>query len=408
MAAVAEERGFAPDFAAFEARHPGAPSWLGELRRGAFARFSSLGFPTTKVEAWRYTSVRPIVETAWTLAGRAPSFAKGEGVLVCDLREAIASHPEKLRPFIGTIAGFEKSAFAALNTAFFEDGVFVEIAKEAVVAEPIELIFEASGAEVPEVSYPRVLVVAGERSQATVIETWTGRGGRPYFTNAVTEIALGGGALLEHVKVQREDEAAFHIQTIAARVGRSSRFTSHNVALGAALARTDLDVLLAEEGAECELNGLFLGSGHQHLDNHTVIDHAKPHGVSRELYKGIMDGWARGVFHGMVIVRPGAQKTDAIQTNKNLLLSKEALVNSTPALQILADDVKCKHGSTTGQLDAATLFYLRSRGIGEVEARALLTWAFASDVVGRIHVPSVRAVVEKALGARLPSPPEAS
>jgi Fe-S cluster assembly protein SufD len=407
MEAIAEERAFAPDFAALEAGHPGAPSWLGELRRGAFARFSSLGFPTTKVEAWRYTSVRPIVETAWTLAGRAPSFAKGEGVLVCDLREAIASHPEKLQPFLGTIAGLEKSAFAALNTAFFEDGVFVEIAKGAVVAEPIELIFEASGAEVPEVSYPRVLVVAGERSQATVVETWTGRGGRPYFTNAVTEIAVGGGALLEHVKVQREDEAAFHIQTIAARVGRSSRFTSGNVALGAALARTDLDVLLAEEGAECELNGLFVGSGHQHLDNHTVIDHAKPHGVSRELYKGIMDGRARGVFHGTVIVRPGAQKTDAIQTNKNLLLSKEALVNSTPALQILADDVKCKHGSTTGQLDAATLFYLRSRGIGEAEARALLTWAFASDVVGRIHVPSVRAAVEKALGARLPSPPEA-
>jgi Fe-S cluster assembly protein SufD len=212
--------------------------------------------------------------------------------------------------------------------------------------------------------------------------------------------------VLQHIKLQREDTAAFHVQAIAAQVGRSARFTSHNIALGAAIARTDIDVLLAEEGAECELNGLFLGSGRQHIDNHTVIDHAKPHGSSRELYKGIMDGQSRGIFHGLVIVRRGAQKTDAIQTNKNLLLSKEALVNSTPALQILADDVKCKHGSTTGQIDEAALFYLRSRGIGEAEARALMTWAFASDVVQRIPVPSVRAAVEAVLGARLP-PPEA-
>lgn len=411
-AAVAEERAFAPDFAAFEEQHPGGPAWLGQLRRGAFARFTELGFPTTKVEAWRYTSVRPIVEKSWTLAKRAPSFARAseersEGVLVTSLREAIARHPEKLERFLGKVAGFEKSTFTALNTAFFEDGVFIEIAKGAVLAEPIEIVFDAAGADVPEVSYPRVLVVAGENSQATVVESWTGRGGRPYFTNAVTEIVAGDGAVLQHIKVQREDTAAFHVQAVAARVGRSSRFTSHNIALGGALARTDIEILLAEEGAECELNGLFLGAGSQHLDNHTVIDHAKPHGVSRELYKGIMDGQARGVFHGLVLVRHGAQKTDAIQVNKNLLLSKESLVNSTPALQILADDVKCKHGSTTGQIDAAALFYLRSRGIGEAEARALLTWAFASDVVGRIPVASVRAALEAVLGARLPSPPEA-
>jgi Fe-S cluster assembly protein SufD len=407
---IVEEKAFSPDFAAFEASHPGAPVWLGELRRKAFARFTELGFPTARVEAWRYTSVRPIVETAWTPAGRARQPIPpppGEGVLVCDLRETIARHPEKLQPLLGRVAGFEKSAFAALNTALFEDGVFIEIAKGAVVDVPIELVFESAGVDVPEVAYPRVLVVAGENSEATIIETWTGRGGRPYVTNAVTEIAVGSGAQLTHVKIQREDEAAFHVQAIAARVGRSARFTSHNVALGAALARTDLDVLLAEEGAECELNGLFLGGGTQHLDNHTVIDHAKPHGTSRQLYKGIMDGRARGVFHGTVIVRPLAQKTDAIQTNKNLLLSREALVNSTPALQILADDVKCKHGSTTGQLDDAAVFYLRSRGIGEAEARAILTWAFASDVVSRIRVLPVRAAVQAALSERLPSPPEA-
>lgn len=410
MATVAEEKVFAPDFAAFEAENPGGPSWLRQLRRKASARFVELGFPNTKVEAWRYTSVRPIVEKSWTLATRAPHIVpppRGQGVVVTSIHEAITRNPEKLEGFLGKVASSETSAFTALNTSFFEDGVFVEIAKGAVVAPPIELVFDAAGAEVPEVSYPRVLVVAGEGSQATVVESWAGRGGRPYFTNAVTEIVVGDGAVLQHVKVQREDTAAFHVQAIAARVGRSSRFTSHNIALGAALARTDIDVLLDAEGAECELNGLFLGSGRQHIDNHTVIDHAKPHGSSRELYKGIMDGQARGIFHGLVIVRHGAQKTDAIQTNKNLLLSKEALVNSTPALQILADDVKCKHGSTTGQIDEAALFYLRSRGIGEAEARALLTWAFASDVVLRIPVPSVRAAVEAVLGARLPSPPEA-
>jgi Fe-S cluster assembly protein SufD len=409
-AAVAEERAFAPDFAAFEAQHPGGPAWLGRLRRGAFERFAALGFPTAKVEAWRYTSVRPIVEKAWTLATRAPHTApppRGQGVVVTTLHDAITRHPEKLERFLGKVAGFESSAFTALNTAFFEDGVFIEIAKGAVLAEPIELVFDVAGADGPEVSYPRVLVVAGENSQATVVESWTGRSGRPYFTNAVTEIVAGGGAVLQHIKIQREDTAAFHVQAIAAQVGRASRFTSHNIALGGALARTDIEILLAQEGAECELNGLFLGSGRQHLDNHTVIDHAMPHGVSRELYKGIMDGQARGVFHGLVLVRHGAQKTDAIQINKNLLLSKESLVNSTPALQILADDVKCKHGSTTGQIDDAALFYLRSRGIGEAEARALLTWAFASDVVGRIPVASVRAAVEGVLGARLPSPPEA-
>src|SRR6266508_793703 len=408
--AVAEEKAFAPDFAAFEAGHPADPAWLAELRRNAFARFAQLGFPTARVEAWRYTSVRPIVETAWTPAERAPRpvpLPPGDGVLVTSLRDAIARDPEKLHPHLAKLAGFEKSAFTALNTAFFEGGVLVEIERGAIVDRPIELFFESAGSEAPPVYSPRILVLAGESSQATVVETWTGPGRRPYFMNAVTEIAVGDGAVLQHVKVQREDEASFHVQAIAVRQGRSSRFTSHNVALGAALARTDLDVLLAEEGAECELNGLFLGAGTQHLDNHTVIDHAKPHGVSRELYKGIMDGKARGVFHGTVVVRPGTQKTDAMQTNKNLLLSKEALVNSTPALQILADDVKCKHGSTTGQLDAASLFYLRSRGIGEAEARALLTWAFASDVVSRIPVPAARAAVEAALSARLPSPPEA-
>jgi Fe-S cluster assembly protein SufD len=237
-----------------------------------------------------------------------------------------------------------------------------------------------------------------------LIETYLGAGsaGSSYWTNAVTEILVRDGALVEHTKMQQESLSGFHLQTISVMQERASRFTSHDIAFGAALARTDLAVRFDGEGGECTLNGLFVGAGTQLLDTHTLIDHAKPHCSSRELYKGILDDKSRGVFHGTILVRPDAQKTDAIQTNKNLLLSREALVDSTPALEIFADDVKCKHGSTIGQLDPTALFYLRSRGIGESDARALLTWAFAEDVARRISVPEVRAAVETALAGRLP------
>jgi Fe-S cluster assembly protein SufD len=213
---------------------------------------------------------------------------------------------------------------------------------------------------------------------------------------------VGDGAVLDFSKLEREGDAAFHVATTAVSLGRNTTFTSHSISLGGALARNDVNVRLDAEGADCTLNGLFLGNGTQLLDNHTLIDHAMPHGTSRELYKGILDGKSRGIFHGTIIVRPDAQKTDAMQTNKNLLLSKESLVNSEPALEIFADDVKCRHGSTIGQLDAAALFYLRSRGIGEDEARRLLVFAFASDVASRIRVAPLRALVEQHLGLRLP------
>lgn len=407
MEAVIDEKGFVPNLAEFEGNRAGEPSWLADLRRAAFARFEELGFPTAKVEQWRYTGVGPIVATPWALARTGqgqPALADAElprGVRVTRLREVLAREPERLREHLAKIAGFRGNAFAALNTAFFEDGLLIEIAPGAVVEKPIEVLFDSAGDAEPAVSHPRCLVLAGERSQAAVVERYTGRG--TYFQNAVTEIALDEAAILSHSKLQQEDVAAFHVQTIAVRQGRASRFTSFNAALGAALARTDIRVALAAPGGECELDGLFLGSGTQHLDNHTTIDHAMPHCVSRELYKGVLDGRARGVFHGTIVVRKDAQKTDAMQTNKNLLLSKEALVNSTPALEIFADDVKCKHGSTIGQLDGNALFYLRSRGIGEQEARRLLTYAFAADVAGRIRVPSVRAAVEGVLGLRLPA-----
>ncbi len=417
-------------------RFAGEPLWLAGLRREAFERFTALGFPTTKNEEWKYTSVGPIAKTPFRPADGQPrlrdtshpvslpggeasrfvfvngrfapelSKAKDGPAVFRSLREVLAENPELLEPHLARHAGFEKSAFSALNTAFLADGAFVRIPRGTILEEPIHLIFSPQENGGPVVSHPRNLILAEPNSQARIIETYVGEGGE-YFTNSVTEIVCGDGAVIEHYKVQRESLSAFHVQTVQAALGAASNFTSHNICLGAALARTDINVLFTAEGGECMLNGLFLAGGSQHLDNHTLIDHARPHCTSRELYKGILDGRSRGVFHGKIIVRPDAQKTDAIQTNKNLLLSREALVNSTPALEILADDVKCRHGSTIGQLDASSLFYLRSRGIGEREARALLTYGFAADLANRIRVPWIREEVEAFLGLRLSQPTEA-
>jgi Fe-S cluster assembly protein SufD len=395
MEALAVDTSFAPEPLAAS----GSVAWLSELRRAAFACFSELGFPTPKNEDWRYTGVQPITGTNWARVRREPELTSlpPAGVRVRRLSEAL----REAEPFLGKLARFDASAFTALNTAMLvdDDALVIEIEKGAVVTEPIRIAFRSRGAAGSEARYPRVLILAGERSQASVVQVYAGEG--RYLTNAVTEISVGEGALLEHYVLQQESQAACHVHALSARQSRGSHFTSHNLAFGGALARTDISVLLDAEGAECTLNGLFVGRGEQHLDNHTVVDHAKPRCVSRELYKGVLDDAARGVFHGKVIVRQDAQKTDAVQTNKNLLLSRRALVNSTPALEILADDVKCKHGSTTGQLDAAAVFYLRSRGIGEAAARAMLTQAFAADLAERIKIPGLRAEVERELGARL-------
>lgn len=390
-AAVAEK--------AFAPRPPsprGEGAWLTELRRRAFARFEAAGFPTPEDEEWRFTGLQPITSISWTPVRPAVRLSPlPPGVRRIPLADAERALARLVPP--------EKNAFAALNAASFDDAVVLEVAAGTVVTGPITVAFDApDGAGSAPVAHPRLLVLAGERSQASLVEVFAGTGRS--FTNAVTEIAVAEGAVFEHTLLQKESEMACHVHAVGARVGRAGVFTSYNVALGAALARTDLDVVLADEGAETGLYGLFVGRGSQHLDTHTTIDHARPRGTSRELYKGILDGSARGVFHGKILVRPDAQKTDAIQTNKNLLLSREALVNSTPALEILADDVKCRHGSTTGQLDAAALFYLQSRGIGAAEARALLTRAFAADVAERIPVAAVREDVERELDRRLAGP----
>jgi Fe-S cluster assembly protein SufD len=420
-------------FAVLQEARRGEPAWLAGLRRRAFSRFEELGFPTPRMEAWKYTGVAPIARTAFRTAGLAAEpagvavpalgaagprlvFVNGvfrhdlsllplDGSLkVSTLRQALADRPQTLERHLARQADWENQAFTAWNTAFFGDGAFLEIPRGAVLPEPVELLFLARAGAEPIAAHPRNLIVVGPQSQAVIVERYAGQG-YPYLTNAVTEIFVGEGAVLDHTKLQRESPAGYHVHTIQARLESRAAFTSHNVALGAALARTDLNVLFDGEGGECTLNGLFIGEDSQHLDTHTFIDHARPHCASRELYKGILDGRSRGVFHGTIVVRPGAQKTDAMQTNKNLLLSSEALVDSTPALEIFADDVKCKHGSTIGQLDAHALFYLRSRGIAEREARAILTYAFAADVAGRLRLPAVRAEIEELLAARLSGAP---
>jgi Fe-S cluster assembly protein SufD len=281
-----------------------------------------------------------------------------------------------------------------LNTAFLRDIAVIRIDRGAVVDEPIRFLYGAAEANPPIAAHPRILVLAGANSQCTLVETYAARG--KYFTNAVTEIVAGEGAVVDHYRVQSESAEAYHVGILQAIVGRNANFKSHSISLGGALVRNDANVTLSE-GSEATLNGLYIANGRQHVDNHTQIDHAKPHGTSHELYKGILDGHATAVFNGRIIVRKDAQKTDSKQTNKNLVLSDDAVINTKPELQILADDVRCTHGATIGQLDAEALFYLQSRGIGKNHARDLLTYAFAQDIVDRVKIQSLKDYLEKVL-----------
>jgi Fe-S cluster assembly protein SufD len=417
--------------AAFERRSAERhePAWLHALREEAFAAYSATGLPTTRDEDWRFTSVQPIARTPFAAPSR---FDAGEAELqgagfvelpgarlvfvngrfhplLSRVPDGAGARAESLGAALqhadGRIAGAigrqakAGTPFTALNTALFEDGAVVEISPGARPAEPIHLVFYgAEGAE-PAALHTRVLLLAGAGSQATVVESHLGNG--VYFANAATEIRLEDGAQLDHVKLQRESEQAFHVAALAASLGRDARLTQHHLALGARLSRAEIEARFDAPGGECALLGLFHADGERLADSHTRLHHAEPAATSRELYKGILDGRARGVFHGRIVVGRDAQKTSAHQTNRNLLLSREALVQSTPQLEIFADDVKCKHGSTTGQLDEAALFYLRSRGLDATQARSLLTYAFASDVIRALPRPELRAAVTAHLHGRL-------
>ena len=410
------------------ARSKGGPLRL--LREAAFARFAKLGLPTTQDEEWKYTSLAPLAqmrfepdaETSvrdidrWTLGDGATRlvFVNGRyrpelssrapgGVFVGSLAVALAERPELVERELARHADEHRDALAALNTAFIEDGAFVHLPAGAVLQAPIHLLYVSAAPGKPTLSQPRNLIVAGANSQATVVETYAGLGDEVYFTNAVTEVVLGENARLDHYKLQEESTRAFHIALTRVQHGRDSRFTSHSVALGAALARNEVRALFASEGSECTLNGLYMATGKQHLDNRTLIDHKSPRCTSRELYKGVLDGQSRGVFSGRVLVRQDAQKTDASQTNKNLLLSDDAVLDTKPQLEIFADDVKCAHGAAVGQLDENALFYLRTRGIGHEEARSLLTYAFASEMVNLVPLGPLRARVRDLVTSKLPA-----
>ena len=406
-------------FSQFSLSAPGQGlPWLRRLREDAFVRFSEAGFPTTRVEDWRFTNLaalarmefrrapekQPLPDAAGLAAYAIPSaacrlvFLNGRfapelsekenlpaGVRVRALAEQIAHNPEALEQHIGRYLDTARDPFAALNTAFLEDGAYVHIRKGAIVEAPISLLYISFGSGAPLMSHPRNLIVAEEGSQATIVEDYISLDGGVAFSNAATELVAGDSAVISHYRLERESTEAFHISTLRIQQGAAANVSSHSVLLGGALVRNNVNPVLAGDGAECLINGLFIGAGHQHLDNYMLVEHQRPHCGSRQFYNGILDDRSHGVFHGRIIVRREAQKTDAKQTNRNLLLSDDAQIDTKPQLEIFADDVKCTHGATIGQIEENALFYLRSRGIDEVAARRLLLLAFASECVERMH-----------------------
>ncbi len=431
--------GYVAEFERFDrAASARQPAWLAETRRAAIATFSELGFPTTRQETWRFTSVAPLAEATTARASDGQASVSAEtlrrlsldgvaalavfvngrfapqlsalstlpnGVVVTSLASVLETRAQIAEPHLTSIADPVNQPFVALNTAFLDDGAFVSIPAHTVLSEPLHLLFISTGHfETTAVSHPRVLIIAGEHSQSQIVESYAAASerGRPYFTNAVTEVVAGVQAVIDHYKLQRESAQAFHLASMYVAAQRGSTFSSHSLTLGGKLVRNDVVTSLRGEGIDCTLNGLYLGGGTALVDNQTTIDHAMPHCGSHEVYKGILWGHARAVFNGKIIVRPDAQKTDAKQTNKALLLSDDAQINTKPELEIFANDVKCTHGAAIGQLDEDALFYLRARGLGLSEARAMLIHAFAGDIINRVKVPALQAQLETALLTELP------
>ena len=401
-----------------------APAWLKPRRQAALARAASLGFPSDKHEEWRFTRITPLLRLPLhpaapparqlTLAEIAPFtlglegcrlvFVDGHfcaelsslpapdaGFRTGSLRAALAGQTPELEAHLTRVAGDEAMVFTALNTAFFQDGALICAAPGKVIAPPVHLLFIATAGEPGATVHLRNLIVAGPRSEMKILETYVSLSEAPHFTNTVTELVVGAEARLDHCKIQEENKRAIHIAAVQAQQAAGSHLTSHSVSTGAHLARHQIETVFRGENACCILNGLYLVRGDQLADHHTVVDHAQPRCESHEFYHGILSGRAHGVFNGKIFVRPHAQKTNAKQNNRNLLLSDEAVINTKPQLEIFADDVKCTHGATVGQMDEEALFYLRSRGIGPDQARQIMVRAFASDVVARIPLEPVRA-----------------
>ena len=416
------------------------PSWLFPLRKSGIVRFAEMGFPTLNDEDWRYTNVAPIAKlpfrpifkssaegltlesvakfTFGSLSAIRLVFVNGhfvdalstqpalpEGITVSSLAQALTIQPAQVEKQLGRNLQSQENAFAALNTAFFLDGGYVHVPAGKVLETPVHLLFISTTRENGSTSHPRNLLVVDDHAQATVIESYVSTVDGAYVTNAVTEIIAGEGAVLEHCKLQDESLSAYHLATIHAQLAKGSNVVSHSFAAGARLSRNSIRTHLSGEGVECVLNGLYLTKGDQLADHHMVVEHAEPHCNSHEYFNGILDGRSRGVFHGRILVRQIAQKTDAKQTNKNLLLSEDAGVDTKPQLEIYADDVKCTHGATIGQLNDESIFYLRARGIGADTARRMLIHAFAGEIIERIRHSATREVLDKVVWDRLEANP---
>jgi Fe-S cluster assembly protein SufD len=412
-----------------------APAWLATIRTEAIEAFAELGFPTTHNEEWKYTNVAPIANAEFeapaprqakdssAIARRIQSLLnefdcprlvfvngrydaefstpKASGAMISTLAEGLANDSPALEQHLARYADFKTHPFVALNTAFIADGAFIEVPKGTVLGKPLLILHLTLAEGKPVMSHSRSLVLVGRECQATIIECHIGTERPAYFANAVTEVVVDENSVVDYVKVQQESESAFHVATVQFHQARSAIVHATTVDLGSALAREEATSVLDGEGGEATLNGIYVLTGAQHVDNHTTLDHAKPHCASREIYKGILEGKSTGVFNGKIIVRPDAQKTDSKQSNKNLLLSPDATINTKPQLEIWADDVKCTHGATIGRIDAEALFYLRSRGIGIEEARNLLVVAFANDVLDKIKYAPLRERLKSSIFARL-------
>jgi Fe-S cluster assembly protein SufD len=416
---------FLSAFERFQQKSATTPEWLRDARRAAFDSFVQKGLPTTRQEDWRYTSVEPIATTDFAAANGEAKLLRAEdlygpsfidpaynrivfvngafcpqfsfirelpaGVQAQNLSAVLAANDSILRPHLSRNSVSREQPFVSLNTAFAAEGAFVSIPKAVAIAEPIYLVFCSFGSGNPVMSHPRNLIVFEAGSQARIVESYIGLGDQRTLTNVVTEVVGGAGSVIDYYRLQNESSSGYLIAALEANISRDCSFTAHSVTLSGSLVRNNIHVVLDGEGSECVLNGLYLLDDKQHVDNHTEIEHAKPRATSQELYKGILSGAAHAVFNGKILVHKDAQKTDARQTNRNLLLSEHAVVNTNPQLEIHADDVKCSHGSTIGQLDKDALFYLRSRGLDIAEAQSLLSYAFASDLVGRMRIAPLRA-----------------
>jgi len=405
--------------------HSGDPAWLKALRQRSMESFQKLGFPTPRQEEWKYLNFKGLAETPFVLTKsresaqnleklqtlRGPqayrlTFVNGRfspelsdikslprGLTLMSLKDRLQQ--DDLQKLFSEEVKPESHPFVALNSACFEDGAFVQLEAGTILDRPIEISHVSSPNGLPSLSHPRHLVVAGSGSQATLVESYEGDRSKSYFTNPVMEMHLQENAVVDHIRIERESPLSFHVASTGIRQARQSQYRSVVLSLGAALNRHDLGTVLSEEGSECQLQGLYVANGKQVVDNHTSIDHAEAHCVSQEMYKGILSGHAQATFNGRILVRPDAQKTSSRQSNKNLLLSDDAIVNTKPLLEIHANDVKCNHGATVGRLDENQVFYLRSRGIERDLARKLLTFAFAHEVLAEVRVPELREKLEK-------------